>query len=46
MSTSKFEDAILYKEQGSNDKSEQKYGGNITKGRKGCLFGVVTLVLK
>ena len=27
-----------------NDKSEQKYGGNITKGIKGCLFGVGTIV--
>ena len=30
----------------SNDKSEQKYGGNITKDRKGCSFGFGTLVPK
>ena len=28
----------------SNDKYEQKYGGNIKKARKGSLFGVGTLV--
>ena len=30
----------------SNDKYEQKYGGNIEKVIKDCLFGVGTLVLK
>ena len=29
-----------------HDKSEQKYGGNITKCRKVCLLGVGTLVSK
>ena len=29
---------------GSNTKSEQKYGGIIKKCRKGCYFGVGTLV--
>ena len=28
----------------SYDKPEQKYGGNIIKGGKVCLFGVGTLV--
>ena len=30
----------------SHDKSEQKYGENIIKGRKGWLFDVGTLVTK
>ena len=30
----------------NNDKSEQKYGGNITKGEKVYSVGIGTLVLK
>ena len=46
METSKYEQYNNIEEKISNDKSEKKYGGNITKLGKGCLFGVDTLVLK